>query len=220
LLYLPEEEPRWKGYEKREILDTILIHDSAEAYVGDLLPHQKNQAAREREEETFDYLGVLSTYTELGNLERVRTLWENFEQRSTLNGRIAHEIDRLENLIQLCLYVKQGHSISDCLIALFSTGHKAPAIHRRPCERQAGRSALHSVPRHGDGSFRPHVDKGGSEGHSTSYQATSRSQDSSLRILSFEIGFSNGGTSLWNRPEASANPKMCATTDWAPSTKM
>lgn len=61
LLYLPEEEPRWKGYEKREILDTILIHDFAEAYVGDLLPHQKNQAAREREEETFDNLGVLST---------------------------------------------------------------------------------------------------------------------------------------------------------------
>ena len=32
-------------------------------------------------------------------------------------------------------------------------------------------------------------------------------------ILSFEIGFSNGGTSLRNRPEASANPKMCATID-------
>jgi len=93
-------------------------------------------------------------------------------------------------------------------------------VQRRPCERQAGRSAFHSAPRHGDGSFRPHVNKGGSEGHSTSYQATSRSQDSSLRILSFEIGFSNGGTSLWNRPEASANPKMCATIDWAPSTKM
>ena len=42
-------------------------------------------------------------------------MWENFEQRSTLNGRIAHEIDRLENLIQLCLYVKQGHAISDRL---------------------------------------------------------------------------------------------------------
>src|SRR4030095_16483451 len=83
-----------------------------------------------------------------------------------------------------------------------------------------GRSALSSVPRHGDGSFRPHADKGGSEGHSTSYQATSRFQDSSLMILFFEIGFSNGGTSLRNRPEASANPKMCATTDWEPSSKM
>jgi len=54
-------------------------------------------------------------------------VWENFEQRSTLNGRIAHEIDRLENLIQLCLYVTQGHSISDRLIALFSTWPQGPS---------------------------------------------------------------------------------------------
>jgi 5'-deoxynucleotidase YfbR-like HD superfamily hydrolase len=106
-IYLPEIAPEVIGYDKREILDMLLVHDLAEAYIGDLLPHERDQNKIKQERDTYGYIGALGTLDGIANMERVRTLWENFETGASENARIAREIDRLECLTQLYIYQKR-----------------------------------------------------------------------------------------------------------------
>jgi putative hydrolase of HD superfamily len=111
LIYLPESAPLIEEYDKREILDMLLIHDLGEAFVGDLLPAQKNEVERKKEREAYEYIGTLGTYAGVGNLERVKILWDKFEQKTSINARVANDIDKLENLMQLHVYQRAGREV-------------------------------------------------------------------------------------------------------------
>jgi 5'-deoxynucleotidase YfbR-like HD superfamily hydrolase len=113
MIYLPEEAPSIKGFDKREILDMVLVHDLAEAYMGDLLPDQRTQGKLREEKDWYGYIGALSTFSGIGDLERVRKLWEAFENRTTENAKIARDLDRLECLTQLYLYSAESRSLTD-----------------------------------------------------------------------------------------------------------
>lgn len=140
LLYLPEREPRWRDYDKREILDMLLIHDLGEAIVGDLLPRQKTDTARDDEKAALEYIGILSTYRQIGDLERVRRLWERFERENSTNAAIARDLDKLENFFQLFLYLKDGRQIPD-----HATWQRQLA---EQIETEAGRAILDIIRRH------------------------------------------------------------------------
>lgn len=89
-----------KNYDKSRILKMFLVHDLAEAFTGDLTPNQKNDYQREQEKEVVSRLNLLPTYGFFENTSLL-DLWEDFENELTINGKIAHEIDRLDNLLQL-----------------------------------------------------------------------------------------------------------------------
>jgi 5'-deoxynucleotidase YfbR-like HD superfamily hydrolase/nucleoside phosphorylase len=113
-IYLPEAAPEIAGYDKREILDMLLAHDLAEAYTGDLLPSERGSSKLKEERETFGYIGALGTFEGVGNMDRLRALWENFEDRASENAKIAKDIDRLECLLQLYIYQKRtNNTVSD-----------------------------------------------------------------------------------------------------------
>ena len=104
---------RAKDYNKAIISKMFLLHDLAEAYVGDLTPLQKNDFTREKEAEFASHLNLSSTYSSLQNVDFFN-LWEDFENNITINGTIAKEIDRLDNLMQLEIEVKNnGVEIED-----------------------------------------------------------------------------------------------------------
>lgn len=118
LLYLPEGTPdfpdiEYTGYNKKKILNMILLHDIGEAYTGDIVSTQKTYEQEQKEQQIVRAVFMSSTYTEVADLEDYKESWEEFINNSSINAKLAHEIDKIENLVQLLIYQKSGETIED-----------------------------------------------------------------------------------------------------------
>ncbi|KAF4555523.1 HD domain-containing protein 2 [Elsinoe fawcettii] len=85
-----------------------LIHDMAEALVGDITPVDgvlKPEKCR-RETETMDYLCVDLLGKVGGGLtgEDIRKVWQEYEDNETLEAKFVHDIDKMELLLQMMEY--------------------------------------------------------------------------------------------------------------------
>lgn len=85
-----------------------LIHDMAEALVGDITPVDgvaKSEKSR-RESTTMDYF----TKSLLGRVnggipgEEMRAIWQEYEDSVTLESRFVHDVDKIELLLQMMEY--------------------------------------------------------------------------------------------------------------------
>ncbi|KAK0643395.1 HD domain-containing protein [Cercophora newfieldiana] len=94
-----------------------LIHDMAEALVGDITPVDgvaKPEKSR-REAETMDYI----TQRLLGKVEggdvgkTIRDIWQEYEDSKTLESTFVHDIDKMELLLQMVEYEKRGQGKLD-----------------------------------------------------------------------------------------------------------
>ena len=56
---------------------------------------------------------MTGTYEEVASLEYYKKIWEEFVKNSTINARLAHEVDKIENLVQILIYRKSGEKIDD-----------------------------------------------------------------------------------------------------------
>lgn len=100
-------------YSKEKILRIFLRHDWAEAWTGDLTPKQRNELSRETERRVNSYIDLFHTYKDYQYISHFNS-WREFEDASSINGKIAKEIDALDNLLQLYLEIEQpGVEISD-----------------------------------------------------------------------------------------------------------
>lgn len=85
-----------------------LIHDVAEALVGDITPVdgvpkvEKNR----REAETMDYIckGLLGKVNGGITGEEIRSIWQEYEDSVTLESQYVHDIDKMELLLQMVEY--------------------------------------------------------------------------------------------------------------------
>jgi putative hydrolases of HD superfamily len=90
-----------------------LIHDIAEALVGDITPVDgvsKTEKSR-REEETVAYLtsGLLGAVPGLGGVdgaagEDIRKIWREYEDDETMEAHFVHDVDKIELLLQMVEY--------------------------------------------------------------------------------------------------------------------
>lgn len=106
LLYLPyhlDEEPT---YNKTKIMKMLLIHDLAEVSIGDLLPNEKNDHTKKLEEKYFEYLSIIGTFDGVADCSDFVPLMNEFNHSTDINSRVAREIDKLENLMQLHIYAE------------------------------------------------------------------------------------------------------------------
>jgi nucleoside phosphorylase/5'-deoxynucleotidase YfbR-like HD superfamily hydrolase len=110
-LFLPQHWDAQKGYSRSVILDMLLWHDAAEAVTGDVLPWNRSEDSDRREREVFNALSKVGTYDGVANLDFVGSYMQQFRGESTLNAKIAHDLDRMENLVQLWVYRIQGRKI-------------------------------------------------------------------------------------------------------------
>jgi len=94
------------GYSQEKVIQLFLIHDLAEARLGDLLPAEKNEEAGSKEHEYFRKLTHTGTYDGYSNTTLLAD-WEEFEFGTNCNGRLARDIDKLENLQQLLIEIKE-----------------------------------------------------------------------------------------------------------------
>lgn len=85
-----------------------LIHDMAEALVGDITPVDgvaKSEKNR-REAETMEYI----CKDLLGNVggglsgKDIRDIWQEYEDSETLESKYVHDIDKMELLLQMVEY--------------------------------------------------------------------------------------------------------------------
>ncbi|PMD52598.1 uncharacterized protein K444DRAFT_619856 [Hyaloscypha bicolor E] len=85
-----------------------LVHDMAEALVGDITPvdgvakHEKNR----RESTTMDYF----TNSLLGKVnggitgQELKDIWQEYEDSETLESKFVHDVDKLELVLQMVEY--------------------------------------------------------------------------------------------------------------------
>lgn len=118
LLYLPECKPDFSDtdygeYCKEKVLNMILLHDIGESYTGDIVATQKTADEKFKEQQITRAIFMSSTYNEVSSLTYYKEIWDEFIKNSTINAKLAHEIDKIENLVQILIYRKAGENISD-----------------------------------------------------------------------------------------------------------
>lgn len=94
-----------------------LVHDMAEALVGDITPRDgvsKPEKSR-REETTMDYFtkGLLGRVN--GGLagEDIRAIWREYEDSETLESKFVHDVDKVELLLQMLEYERAQNKTLD-----------------------------------------------------------------------------------------------------------
>ncbi|KAJ8106453.1 hypothetical protein ONZ43_g7060 [Nemania bipapillata] len=94
-----------------------LIHDMAEALVGDITPVDgvtKPEKSR-REAETMDYISknlLGKVYGGLAGAE-IRAIWQEYEDSKTLDSHFVHDLDKMELLSQMVEYEKRTNKALD-----------------------------------------------------------------------------------------------------------
>jgi 5'-deoxynucleotidase YfbR-like HD superfamily hydrolase/nucleoside phosphorylase len=88
-------------YDKRKVIEMILIHDLAESRLGDLLP--KYTDPKQEEIALWQY-GAFETYRGIGDLWRVPALLKEFNRGETVEAQIAKDLDGLQFILQARAY--------------------------------------------------------------------------------------------------------------------
>ena len=108
VLYLPDVgQDDWHGYDKAEIVSTLLIHDLPEAFAGDITWKHQTEESKRREHQVLASMGKMGSYVKPSDIFKFHQLYLGFESGAPLNARIAKEIDRIENLMQLYVYSRK-----------------------------------------------------------------------------------------------------------------
>lgn len=87
-----------------------LVHDMAEAVVGDITPLEEmpkaEKARRERDTMTFLATTMLGRYERGQQGQELRDLWEEYEAGVTPEAKFVKDLDKLELLCQMVEYEK------------------------------------------------------------------------------------------------------------------
>ncbi len=117
MIYLPENPPageKYKKYNKKKILNCLLIHDLAETYIGDKLPEETTGEHKQKENECMQKIFMHQMYSNVGSMAEYKNIWENFDLNSSdINGKIAKEIDVIQAIYQYCIYKRKGAQFLD-----------------------------------------------------------------------------------------------------------
>lgn len=117
MLYLPEEPPKeaeYKFYDKKKILNAVLIHDWAEIDVGDAVPRENTEERKKEEDFRMRVLLMHDTYEQIGSMLQYKQVWNVYGKASSdINGLIAYELDKIQALYQFYVYESMGAQFSE-----------------------------------------------------------------------------------------------------------
>lgn len=89
-----------------------LVHDMAEALVGDITPVDgvpKNEKSR-RESTTMDYFtnGLLGRVNGGMTGTELKQIWQEYEDSETLESKYVHDVDKIELILQMVEYERSN----------------------------------------------------------------------------------------------------------------
>ncbi len=104
MFFLPAEYGM-DGYSKKEILDMLLVHDMAEAVIGDQTPDliEPKQELKE-ENDVLRKLFLKGTYPNIANLTYYYNIWTGYYNGINTNARIARDMNLLQTVYTFCEY--------------------------------------------------------------------------------------------------------------------
>ena len=98
-------------YSKESILQMLLLHDLAEAKVGDIVVGEKGEDDLKKENKRFDYYEFLCSFPRIYGLGNQKEIWDEFVGNMTMNAKIANDLDKIEAIIQTYIYKSDGNEI-------------------------------------------------------------------------------------------------------------
>ncbi len=104
MLFLPEEVNE-EDYCKREVLDMLLIHDLAEAKLGDQVLNL-NEPRKELaiQNKVLRRLFLKGTYPDIANLSYYYNIWTGYYNGTRFNARLARDVNLVQTVYTFCEY--------------------------------------------------------------------------------------------------------------------
>ncbi len=105
MIYLPEEYNE-QNYNKQEILDMLLIHDLAEAVIGDSSGDLSEPTKELKAQNALlRKLFLKGTYPEVANMTRYYNVWVEYFNAQSINARVARDINLLQTVNTFFTYL-------------------------------------------------------------------------------------------------------------------
>ncbi len=97
-----------ENYNSEKILKMVLLHDLAESKIGDYTPEQlSNEKKNKLENKAFDE--IIKNLPDLIKSQYLQ-IWQEYQENTSPESKIVHQIDRLEMALQAKIYQKDGYS--------------------------------------------------------------------------------------------------------------
>jgi len=97
-----------ENYNSEKILKMVLLHDLAESKIGDYTPEQlDNEKKNKLENNAFDE--IIKNLPDLIKSQYLQ-IWQEYQENTSPESKIVHQIDKLEMALQAKIYQKDGHS--------------------------------------------------------------------------------------------------------------
>ena len=107
ILCLFEGERR--GFNVEKLLKLALLHDLEEAITGDLTPQDKaSKGEKVVQEQKASAREHILSHLPQTKQRAYQKLWEELESEKSAEGRLVHELDKMELALQANQYSKQG----------------------------------------------------------------------------------------------------------------
>ena len=104
MLFLPDEYDS-EDYNKKEILDMLLVHDLAEAVLGDQeIKLNEPQKELKAQNEELRKLFLKGTYPDIANLTYYYNVWTGYYNGININARAARDLNLLQTVYTFCEY--------------------------------------------------------------------------------------------------------------------
>jgi putative hydrolase of HD superfamily len=113
------------NYNSEKILKMVLLHDLAESKIGDFTPDKISKNEKEKLENNA-FNEIIEQLPNPIKLEYDK-IWKEYQNNSSSEAQIVHQIDRLEMALQAKIYQKSGSSEED--IAIFLETAKSDITH-------------------------------------------------------------------------------------------
>ncbi|MEG2698369.1 MAG: HD domain-containing protein, partial [Ruthenibacterium sp.] len=99
------EELNYDDYSKKEVLDMLLIHDMAEAKIGDQVLNLNEPYKELREQNVImRKLMIKGSYPNIANLTYYYNVWTGYYNGTNTNSKIARDINLIQSVYTFCEY--------------------------------------------------------------------------------------------------------------------
>jgi len=103
-----ENELKNSGVNAQRVIEMCLLHDVAEAVVGDIMPeaYQNGRIKISKEEKHFLETNAVNQFSEQYHFPKLKKLFNEYEAQKTPEAKVVKNLDKLDMLLQAYEYTK------------------------------------------------------------------------------------------------------------------